>query len=859
MIRVFNSTDRDFTSNGNAVLVPIKARVKNNINGDFYLELTTESRFYKYLNQGNIIIAPTPQGEQAFRIDNQLSRKGDRITLKAKHVFYDSENLVIADSYAVDLTCEQALNHFNAATDSLSPFTMHSDITSLNTFRCVRKSLGEAIGTVIERWGGYLVRDNWDISIKKSIGRDIGVVIRYAKNLKELTAAYDYSGVATKLLPVGKDGILLPELYVYSAIQYDTPYTKVVSISQDLNEDDYPNEEAYQAALIADLRTQAQAMVNKTCIPSITYTLKGMPEKVQDIGDVIEVIDERIGVNITTQVIGYEWDIVTESYANLTFGNFGNTLSGLMATVNSNTKGIVNEAVGEVKTEIKKDIVKLYELLQGSYVVYRGYDILLLDRIPINSAINVIKFSKDGISVSNNGVNGTYTNVYDITTKLLSVPSISLNGKDLQGLLDNKIDYDNLKAGANIKITRKGKILTINATGGTGGVKLYHGTTAPKDSFGSNDDIYIQLAPSTSSLVSMMPNIQYKSEWQTSYSYQENNKVYKIEATWRAGSIGHAFQQITLLNLTPNKEYTVSFSMKPAQTPQCYGTKELLGIVVCDFGQVIDYRGSSYDIPMDGSFTIIDDPRGKVYYQSFFRDDKKHNYTFNFKTTRDYIYFDWYMDDLVDGVSQDFTISDLFITDNSEVSNKISGVYYKINGTWCLDDTGAEYTAGANIQISEENVISATDTTYTAGTNVQISENNVISATDTTYSPFTGATSQAAGAAGLVPAPTTSDVDKVLGAGGAWVKNGTEVEANPSGTATDTLTKLGIDGDIFNLAGSGGGTEVIDLDYDDYKVLTPEQKADPNKLYAVRNVPDPNALPLTVVNGKLCIIYDDGQ
>ena len=44
-----------------------------------------------------------------------------------------------------------------------------------------------------------------------------------------------------------------------------------------------------------------------------------------------------------------------------------------------------------------------------------------------------------------------------------------------------------------------------------------------------------------------------------------------------------------------------------------------------------------------------------------------------------------------------------------------------------------QYTAGANIQISEENVISATDTTYTAGANVQISEENVISATDTTY------------------------------------------------------------------------------------------------------------------------------
>lgn len=39
-----------------------------------------------------------------------------------------------------------------------------------------------------------------------------------------------------------------------------------------------------------------------------------------------------------------------------------------------------------------------------------------------------------------------------------------------------------------------------------------------------------------------------------------------------------------------------------------------------------------------------------------------------------------------------------------------------------------EYTAGENIQISEENVISATDTIYTAGSGISI-ENNVISST----------------------------------------------------------------------------------------------------------------------------------
>lgn len=50
---------------------------------------------------------------------------------------------------------------------------------------------------------------------------------------------------------------------------------------------------------------------------------------------------------------------------------------------------------------------------------------------------------------------------------------------------------------------------------------------------------------------------------------------------------------------------------------------------------------------------------------------------------------------------------------------------------------GTEYTAGDNIQISAENVISATDTKYTAGTNVQISEQNVISSTDTKYTAGT--------------------------------------------------------------------------------------------------------------------------
>ena len=74
----------------------------------------------------------------------------------------------------------------------------------------------------------------------------------------------------------------------------------------------------------------------------------------------------------------------------------------------------------------------------------------------------------------------------------------------------------------------------------------------------------------------------------------------------------------------------------------------------------------------------------------------------------------------------------IYILDNTE-SPDVEGVF-----TWDASSEqyisfGKSYTAGNNITISEQGVISATDTTYTAGNNIQISNENVISATDTTY------------------------------------------------------------------------------------------------------------------------------
>ena len=75
---------------------------------------------------------------------------------------------------------------------------------------------------------------------------------------------------------------------------------------------------------------------------------------------------------------------------------------------------------------------------------------------------------------------------------------------------------------------------------------------------------------------------------------------------------------------------------------------------------------------------------------------------------------------------------------NSAGPTYTAGDNVQISEQNVISATDTKYTAGTNVAISDQNVISATDTKYTAGTNVAISDQNVISATDTTYTAGTG-------------------------------------------------------------------------------------------------------------------------
>lgn len=100
----------------------------------------------------------------------------------------------------------------------------------------------------------------------------------------------------------------------------------------------------------------------------------------------------------------------------------------------------------------------------------------------------------------------------------------------------------------------------------------------------------------------------------------------------------------------------------------------------------------------------------------------------------------------------------------------------------------------------------------TAGDNVHINNQNVISATDTKYNDFNGS------AHGLVPKPTGASSGRYLKEDGTW-----EV---PSG-------------------GGGGSSDLdaVELTKAQYDALTPEQKADTDKIYFVKDYNPPSPTP----------------
>ena len=184
--------------------------------------------------------------------------------------------------------------------------------------------------------------------------------------------------------------------------------------------------------IVKDLRTQAESYLNENQYFKCNYKVKAHIEGVIDLGDVIVVEHQRLGINLTTNVISLKYDCIRDKYIEIEFGNFKNKLKDLITTIKNDTDKTVASAKEVVTVQLQDELneatSKIWGTLGDSYVIYEGNRILIVDKLPKEEATNVMMINSQGIGFSNSGINGAFTSAWliDGTLDMQSINVINM-------------------------------------------------------------------------------------------------------------------------------------------------------------------------------------------------------------------------------------------------------------------------------------------------------------------------------------------------------------------------------------------------------------------------------------------------
>lgn len=339
MITIHEKTAKTFDTFGLGALVPSHCVVEEELNGAYELELKhpyDDGGKWKRIERGRILYASTPRGMQPFRI-YYVKPTMKEIAVNARHIFYDLlDNQCEPISHSG--TAGAALTALQAAFVYPMPFSFDTDISLTGTLTTGRMNPVQALlsdddeaTSFVKGYGGELLRDGFRVSVKAALGQDRGVSIRYGKNLVGLEVTEDESEVKTRIICYGKNGSATLE----SPHLGDYIYPKIYTL-EDENK------------TLSEVQAEGQKLLDEGCdIPSINikadfvalektveYREYAVLEEVF-LGDMVTVINTKMGFRKQAKVISYEWDCLLERYNDVELGDFIPTLA---ASVTSGVK-----------------------------------------------------------------------------------------------------------------------------------------------------------------------------------------------------------------------------------------------------------------------------------------------------------------------------------------------------------------------------------------------------------------------------------------------------------------------------------------------------------------------------------------
>lgn len=370
MIEIYLKTNTNYEMNGDMLLTPISCHYKKSE----YL-VTLEHPIdsfgrWKYINYENVIAAEEDGKKKLYRIFNVI-KSLDSITAYARPLFFDLIDNVLLDVRPTLKNGEEALNIILEGTG----FTGHSNISTVNTSYYVRKNIVEAIlgddeNSFLNRWGGEVLLDNFDIYINDKIGSDNGVRVELGYNLNEIEEDINIEEVATRIIPTGYNGIMLDGStpWVDSPLinKYTKPKMRVINFDDVKVKESEADEEGFNT--IEEARQELIKRCNKLYEegidkPSVNYKIDminlanttAYKDYIKLVtvneGDTVTCYIPGLDIDVKARVIDFIKDLITGEYISLELGNVQNNFFNNQADLQNRVDSILNSN-GTVKADM---------------------------------------------------------------------------------------------------------------------------------------------------------------------------------------------------------------------------------------------------------------------------------------------------------------------------------------------------------------------------------------------------------------------------------------------------------------------------------------------------------------------------
>lgn len=472
---LYAKNETDFLHNGIGFLRDTaKATVTEERNGSYELSLQypITGQWYDKITEGCIIKAKANETSepQLFRVYKSSKPLKGLVTYSAEHISYDLNGIPTLGFSIKSATPQMAINRAIEEAGLPCPFSVISDISTLNSTSIptpcsVRAILGGQEGSVLDVWGGEYEFDNFVIKLHEQRGADNGVLIEYGKNLKDLKQEANIADCYTHLMPYavyqedGEDDEEKQEVYVFLSEKV-LPLQKAENIGHskayimDFSAEFGEDEKITEAAL----REKATAYAAGAGLgaPKVSITVSFIQlwqtEEYKNIAplervklcDTVTVHFSQLGVKASAKVIKTVYDSLAEKYESVELGDAKSTLADTINAQNNaieQIKDSIRKGQAKASEELKKAILNATNLItghSGGYVVLnpaeKPQEILILDAPSIEEAVKVWRWNSGGLGYSSTGYNGEFALAMTMDGAIVAdfITAGTLNGVLLQ-------------------------------------------------------------------------------------------------------------------------------------------------------------------------------------------------------------------------------------------------------------------------------------------------------------------------------------------------------------------------------------------------------------------------------------------